>query len=87
VLDGEIKLVQSVYPNPFTRSVTIQLNKDEEEIYISIIDLTGRIVLQNRADKIESRMVVLTQEYLPSGAYILIVRSNEVEEKILLIKE
>jgi hypothetical protein len=82
-----MKLVHNVYPNPFTRSVTIQLNKDEEEVYVSIVDMTGRIVYQSKADKIENRKLELFQEHLPSGAYILIVRGNEVEEKILLIKE
>ncbi|WP_211236768.1 T9SS type A sorting domain-containing protein [Sporocytophaga myxococcoides] len=86
-IDGGIKLVQSVFPNPFTKSVTIQLNKDEEEIYVTIVDMTGRVVLQSIENQVESRKVVLCNEHLPSGAYIMVVRSSEVEEKILLIKE
>ncbi|MBO9702422.1 MAG: T9SS type A sorting domain-containing protein [Sporocytophaga sp.] len=86
-IDGDTKLVHSVYPNPFTRSVTIQLNKDEEDVTISIVDMTGRTVLQSNVNNTKDQKIVLFDEHISSGPYILIVRSNEVEEKILLIKE
>lgn len=85
--DGGKKLVQSVYPNPYTKSVTIQLNKDEEGVIVSIVDMTGRVVFQSNEYNIEGQKIVLLEEQLPSGPYIIIVRSSEEEEKILLIKE
>jgi len=86
-IDEGLKLVHSVYPNPFAKSLTIQLNKDEEDLTVSVVDMTGRVVLQSEVNNTESQKIVLFQEHLPSGPYVMIVRSSEVEEKILLIKE
>lgn len=73
----------SVYPNPFTNELNIQLPKSVKENYVfKISDLTGKIIhsqIQNE------KSFVWNGASLPKGIYILTIESNgkTVAKKIM----
>jgi hypothetical protein len=89
ILNEEQKVVQRIYPNPFTSFVIVELRKEEDDIVLSLVDMTGRTVLKENSAVAQAanRKIMIAPEYLPQGAYILLVQTYETEEKHLLIKE
>lgn len=64
-----------VYPNPFTHSATIEVQgKEYEELQLTVFDLTGREIAQERA--FYSNKIELTRGNLQTGIYVYKLESN-----------
>ena len=64
----------NIYPNPFSNQLTIDFVSDvnEENIRISIYDLTGKVVLQTQTDVVEgSNKIPMDVRSLPKGTYLV----------------
>ena len=64
----------NIYPNPFSNQLTIDFVSDvnEENIRISIYDLTGKVVLQTQTDVVEgSNKIPMDVSALPKGTYLV----------------
>lgn len=70
----------SIMPNPFTDIIQINSSNKVEDLYIEILDLTGRIILKEKLNK--SKQVNLHQ--LSNGTYI--IKVNEYNNKPQLFK-
>lgn len=57
-----------VFPNPFDESITIQFQQPDGKKEYQITDITGRIIIQGKAD---NQQVTLDLSFLPKGAYVL----------------
>lgn len=75
---GEVKsgkLEIKFYPNPAQNKITIKSNKEREELSLSIVDLTGRVIIEQN---------VIIQNYsadmdlhIADGAYMINIRGNK----------
>lgn len=64
----------NIYPNPFSNQLTIDFVSDvnEENIRISIYDLTGKVLLQTQTDVVEgSNKIPMDVSTLPKGTYLV----------------
>ena len=73
----------SIFPNPFTTSVTINFSQKQIDGHIRIFDSLGSMVYQKKIAKI---IEVLNLEELPQGIYILNVNSENMCYKQMIIK-
>jgi hypothetical protein len=77
--------VISVYPNPTNDLVTILLANPQQNLSYNIVDLTGKIVLN---DFLLSNKTTIDLTAMPSGVYVLNVSSNgEMIGKQLIMKK
>jgi len=75
-----------IYPNPFSKSITITFsNKITECIYVDIKDLFGRTLLSNRYGAIQELSIDFPD--LKPGMYIIKVVAGEKQLTTRLIKE
>ncbi len=74
----------SVFPNPFTDILKIELsgNFDQTETTITVIDVLGKKI---REVKLSNKALDLAD--LSSGTYTLLVNSNEFSQSIKLVKD
>jgi fibronectin-binding autotransporter adhesin len=63
----------SVYPNPASDNITIELNKINSNALISIYDITGKIV---RTYATENNRLNINRDGLQSGLYLITVTSD-----------
>ena len=83
VLESKNNLL--VYPNPFTDYIIIDLSLSETESDLFLYNLNGQLVRSHFGIS-PSRMILLRKN-LPSGTYLLKIRSeNEQKEEKLIIK-
>ena len=76
----------SVYPNPASDKVTIELNSTlESESNISIIDITGRIIYQTVSN--ESNLSIDTREFSNGMYQIIVQRGEQIETQKLIITQ
>jgi len=77
----------SVYPNPAHDNVTLNFNSNEEEnVYINLIDLSGRAVqtiIYNTNKGINK--VVIDLKKFSKGAYIVQIKSDKIHQQLPLI--
>lgn len=61
----------SVYPNPFSSTLTVELpaNVDSDLMSIQLIDITGKVVYEK--EKLSTGQIVQISNKLPSGVYAL----------------
>ncbi|NOQ28469.1 MAG: T9SS type A sorting domain-containing protein, partial [Bacteroidales bacterium] len=80
-LEGVIKL----YPNPTSGTINIDLTENNEQIEISIFDVTGKILLHKEINSNESSFAVeISGE---SGVYFIKLSSNLKSKTYKIIKE
>jgi len=77
----------SVYPNPASGLVTVTLYSEESSVLLSLVDVTGKVVLEQRelnAQGLMTRTLDLGQ--LPRGVYTLRLQGAEhsTAEKVVL---
>lgn len=72
------------YPNPFVNQLIIDIQNDHVE-YISVQDLTGKIMYQSDMTELLIPIRVSTTEW-PSGIYFLTVSSGIAQETIKVVK-
>lgn len=63
----------SVYPNPFSNEVTVELNSFDGQVEISVLDMTGRVVFTAIEGGTRAQ---LDLAQLSNGAYSLVVRGK-----------
>jgi subtilisin family serine protease len=73
-----------LYPNPNKGSFTIDLSNEQKDITISVIDIMGKQVYNQRANGITFE---LDLPNLPSGLYFIKLTSNDINETLKFIKE
>ena len=73
-----------VFPNPSSSLINLKLPKDVnlESVSITIIDFTGT-VQKNYAHLADSEIDI---SHLPTGAYMLIIKTPDISESVKLIK-
>lgn len=74
----------SIYPNPTTDIVTIQIGKSSEQV-LTVYDLSGRIITTKKLNGVNS--IVLNTKEWASGAYIINLQNKFGVEKQTVIKE
>jgi hypothetical protein len=76
----------TLYPNPFSQSLTIETSEIFENVQISIYDMFGRRVFQMSLDDLPHQFT-LDLPFLPSGNYILKINTqNELLYKQIISK-
>lgn len=70
-----------IYPNPCSDKINISINTDEEIVKTSILDLTGKIVLDN-----SSGSKIVDMANLINGVYLLEIRTNRNDYKFKILK-
>jgi hypothetical protein len=74
-----------VYPNPFGKTLTVQLNRDArntEDFDATLMDMSGRLLFQQKIQN----SVEWSTENLPSGMYILKVAGRGTVETQKVVK-
>lgn len=74
----------SVYPNPTTGQVTLQLNKQYQYVTICITTTTGQVVYRQTLNKVERIRIPITTK---SGVYFMTVIHNNGTEIFKLLKQ
>ena len=82
--DPFAELPFEIWPNPATDRVSIQFEEESDQMTVSILDLQGHVVRQERnvvlGDKLETSM-------LPSGIYIVQISNGKETGYRKLVKE
>lgn len=70
--------IQSVFPNPFENDLTINFDaKKHSDIEITIHDINSKKLFSNSIkSKVGQNEVTLNLEFLPSGSYLLSIKSD-----------
>jgi|GEM_PF-1054427 len=79
----------SVYPNPFTDCINVNLDlKQQETVTVGLFDLSGRMISQPVDQKIFShqRTIRLDWPELPNGVYLLQITAGKTKETIKIVK-
>ena len=80
----------TLFPNPVTANLNISLNikKENSEIYVKIYDLTGRIVIEQRNDLIKglNEISVNMNDY-SQGLYFVTVEYDNKIQKLKFLKD
>jgi hypothetical protein len=63
----------SVYPNPFTKDLTIE-NPQFDDMFIEIVSVTGTLLYRQ---KCQNERMILNLELLNKGLYLLVIRTNQ----------
>lgn len=72
---NELSLTEiSIYPNPFSNSFTVNLNKQKNNINLKLMDVTGKAIL--KMTKQNSSKIVVDVDNLSKGIYFLYIESN-----------
>jgi serine protease len=68
----------SVYPNPFSNTLTIQkLNQETQFRNVQILSLDGRILLNQTLQNVENEYVITPKEPLSMGIYFLKIETDK----------
>ncbi len=73
----ELNVAFSAYPNPFSNEINIKFN--EEELFVNrveLLDVTGKVVLQQKIDKAKKDISLENVDKLSSGYYMIKVYTN-----------
>jgi hypothetical protein len=85
VLDLSEKEKIVVYPNPFTREITLLLQSDEKEYKAVIVNLVGQEVMN--LENLTSGKMYLIGEELPQGVYVLKITTKYGTKVLKINKE
>ncbi len=83
------KNLVTVYPNPFRDIINLIFRntiQSGDEIQLSLIDLTGKIVFQKMIRNYSGNTFYLEVPYLPDGLYILKLQSDGFSENFEVLK-
>ena len=73
VVDGQ-PMVINIYPNPTLGNVTIDLEKQQDEVQITLYDMYGKLVYLNKYQ--DYKLIEFTFD-APPGLYYLDIQSGE----------
>ena len=75
----------SVFPNPFTEQINIQLDQETDMVYLNLFDLSGRKVAE-KSQAHTSSVQFIPNESLPAGVYFLRINTGNSQSVNKLIK-
>lgn len=75
----------SLYPNPTSGAVTLELGKLLDQVEVTVVDLNGRVVLNENYDQLSK--ADLNVAGLPTGVFFVKVSAENIQKTIKLIKE
>lgn len=75
----------NLFPNPATEVITVSLNNNHEAVAVSIFDVSGRLVKEERTLKAGKNITVSVAGLAP-GVYILHLKSNQRLVKYRFVK-
>ena len=84
IVESNFPTQLSVYPNPFTDKVSLDLGARYKSVRVTVIDIRGKIILSKSYN--DSQFLNLKIEE-PSGVYLLNIESGDKKAVIRLIKE
>ena len=71
------KMTSTVFPNPFDKTLTISVQSLESEtISISLTDLSGRLVYENKIDIDKSGVITIPTENLANGLFFIKIKGK-----------
>ncbi len=79
----------AVYPNPFQTTINLLFKNEvqaDDEIQISLTDMTGRMVFKSIINNYTGNAVELTIPSVPDGLYILKLHSKDFSENFEVLK-
>jgi hypothetical protein len=79
----------TVYPNPFSQTITLLFKKEfqaDDEIQLSLTDMTGKVVLKTIIRNYTGNTVELTIPSIPDGIYILKLQSGNFSKHFEVLK-
>ncbi|MEL7147402.1 MAG: T9SS type A sorting domain-containing protein, partial [Bacteroidota bacterium] len=74
------------YPNPFTRSLTLQSSHSKGATEITLTNFAGQVVYHNVWENTGAGEIVLELPELAKGMYLLSIHSGTVDQMIKVIK-
>lgn len=77
----------SIFPNPFTQSTTVELNRNLNNATLSIYNTLGKLIKQT--GNINDKRINISRDELPNGVYFihLIEQNNTLAVKKLIIAD
>ena len=88
-IEQEEKNELSIYPTPASNSANLKLGTLEGEIYVTVTDLSGRIVYAETVFATYGKTHTIDTELLENGNYIVTISQNGaalVTEKLVIVK-
>ena len=74
----ETPIYMTVYPNPATSSINVQIDGFANEVQFDILDINGKLIeSKNRNDVSASSIEVIDISSYSAGIYILSVKVND----------
>jgi hypothetical protein len=73
-----------VFPNPTNGSVKIDLGVEHEAVLVSVMDITGKVILKNRFEALQTCTFSIEG---PSGVYFVEIVSGDARAVLKLIKK
>jgi hypothetical protein len=74
----------SVFPNPVSNSLTVQMNGVSGLADIRVFDIYGKMVMQQRTANFKTQLDV---SKLPAGVYMIKIKDNKKEISTKIVKE
>lgn len=88
VQDASAPKVLTAYPNPTDGIFNMGFAIDDENVTVSVVDLSGRIVMsESRKSIAAGEEMSLDLEGIANGAYIVRINGDRINETLKLIKE
>lgn len=69
----------NVFPNPATDMVTIEVNGIEDDLHVSIVDLTGRVVYEDVETNSSNYVNTVSLDQFSTGVYLVRLTSGDKE--------
>ena len=80
----DLRSTLNIYPNPFSHTVSISLPDPNEHYTIKMVDLSGKVVLQN--ENISGTTFTIEREGLPSGLYFIELYGRQIYRGKIIIE-
>lgn len=84
-VEESTSIISKVFPNPSTGVLTIQFGQINGEVEVSLVDATGRILLQD--SKFNAKKIEMNISQFSTGIYSLIVKTGNNVSEVKIIKE
>ena len=68
--------IVTAYPNPFSEVLQIEISDEllGQELYLELIDLDGRIILQQSIDNLN---IALNASRISTGTYVVVIKNEK----------
>ncbi len=84
-IEQPLSLQASVFPNPITDNIHVELQQKEEQVTVELVNLVGEIVLQE--NRKQTSEVLLNTATVTPGIYLLQVRAATKQYTTRIIKQ